>query len=139
MNFNRDIIINTLKWYWTLYLIYFDTLINRSKHTFGMIFIEFISLFLKLFYLFIYLFIFRERGREGGREGEKQQSVASYMPPTRNLGYNRGACPSQELTRQHFGLWDDAHPSEPQLSGLFFPILRWEIWSHYSFYRTTWK
>ena len=42
------------------------------------------SIFLKI------LFISRERAREGEREREKHQSVASHMPPAKDLACNSG-------------------------------------------------
>ena len=45
-----------------------------------------------------YLFIFREGGREVEREGEKNGSVASSMPPTRDLAHIPGMCPDLEST-----------------------------------------
>ena len=78
--------------------------------------------FLKRFYLFI----FGERG--SGRE-EKHQCVressmiASCTPPTRGLASNPGRCRNRESNWGHFGLHNDAQPTEPLQSGCIWKFL----------------
>ena len=77
-----------------------------------------------LFVLRLYLFIFREREREGKR-GEKHwcvrdtsvgcQSVASPMPPIRDLAHNTGMCPDWELNWRPFGFQASTQSIEPYL------------------------
>ena len=69
--------------------------------------------------------IFKETGREGEREGEKHRctqekhlSVATHMPPTKDLAFKPGVCPNQESNRWPFSLRNDTHPTEPHQSGL---------------------
>ena len=66
------------------------------------------------------------RGKERERNinvREKHQSVASCMPPTRDLARNPGMCPDWELNQQYFGSQASAHPTEPCQPGLFFVFL----------------
>ena len=44
---------------------------------------------------------------------EKHQSVASHMPPTKDLAHNPGMCTDQESNQQPVALWDNAQPTEP--------------------------
>ena len=67
------------------------------------------------------MFLFLEGGKGNEKEKErnievqekKNQSIASCMPPTRDLVHNPGMCPDRELNRQTFDLWDDAQLTEP--------------------------
>ena len=66
------------------------------------------------------LFLERREGKEKERERninvqEKEGSVASLTPPTRDWTWNPGMGPDQESNQWH-GLQDDAQPTEPRQS-----------------------
>ena len=81
----------------------------------------FLHTFFFFFKDFIYFFLLeRVEGREKERERnlvqEKHQSVASCMAPSRDLACNPGMCPDWESNQWHFGLQNDAQPTEPHQS-----------------------
>ena len=69
---------------------------------------------------------FSEREREGEREREISmwERNIDWLPLVqalnRNQTQNQDMCPDQESNLQHFGLWDDTHPTEPHRLGLLF-------------------
>ena len=62
-------------------------------------------------------------GGRGEREAEedhcarKPQTVASCVPPTKDLALNQACVLTGNQIFDHFGLWDDAQPTEPHHSG----------------------
>ena len=63
--------------------------------------------------------IFRERRTEEESEGEKNWSVASCTPPTRDLARNPGMCPNRELNWWLFGSQAGTQSTEPHQPGHF--------------------
>ena len=79
----------------------------------------------KLLPLFYFFFPERREVREKERERnidrpEKHRSVASCMPPTRDLTCNPGMCPNWKLNQGPFALWEEAQSTELHWSELFF-------------------
>ena len=76
--------------------------------------------------VFSTVFIYFQRKGMGEREEDKHWSVASHMPPTRDLACNQGMCPDWESNRQPFSLQPVTQPTEPHQSGLKSSVFNWE-------------
>ena len=61
---------------------------------------------------------------------EKHQSVASHMPPTRDLHPNPGMCPDRESNQWPFSLQAGSQSTEPHQPVLYSILKMFKIFSH---------